>query len=64
MVHSMHTLLQAAFGCFSSLQATCDVLARNSHILIEAQHAVWSANWNELTIYRPTGLGDVTAVTH
>ncbi len=31
---------------------------------LEAQHAVWSANWNELTIYRPTGLGDVTAVTH
>ncbi len=55
MVHSMHTLLQAAFGCFSSLQATCDVLARNSHILIEAQHALLQKAFKQC---------DVSTVTH
>jgi len=64
----MHTLLQTAFGCFSLLQATCDVLARTSHILIEAHHALPQVAFKQCdlptSLLQSAGPDDVTAVTH
>ena len=68
MVHRMHTLLQTAFGCFSSLQAAYDVLATTSHILIEAHHALLQIAFKQCdlptSLLQSAGPDDVTAVTH
>ena len=68
MVYNMHTLLQTAFGCFSSLQAICDVLARTSYSLIEAHHALLQKAFKQCdlptSLLQSTGPGGVTAVPH
>ena len=56
MMHSMHTLLQTAFGCFSS------------HNSIEVHDALLQKAFKQCdlptSLLQSTGPGDVTAVPH